>query len=243
MPAIGCHCPVCRSADARNNRRRCSVLFRVEGVNLLIDTPPDYRDQALKYGIDRVDAALITHTHADHIFGMDDLRRYGFMQGEALPIYGSSETVEELRRFFYYTSDNPAEQRALPRLQFTTFPDNLQIGPLKVTPIDVPHGPGVCTGFVVQHNAFRLGYFPDCSELPENTIKVLQGLDVMILDALRIKPSPSHLTLDQSVAALQAIGAKQSSITHLSHDLDHAETEAGLPAGISVAYDGLEITW
>ena len=244
VPAIACDCAVCKSDDLRDKRRRCSVVFTSGQTKLLVDTPPDFRDQALTFDLQHVDAVLITHTHADHIFGMDDLRRYGFVQQTTIPVFGRANTIEELKRFFYYASNDPRDTRAIPRLDFTEIPDPHTIHGLTIYPIDVPHGPGTCTGFVVvESGGESVGYFPDCSGMPKETIARLQTFDlsIMILDALRIKPSPSHLSLEASLALLKEIGAKQSFMTHLSHDLGHQETMDKLPPGIEVAYDGLEV--
>ncbi len=243
IPAIGCTCDVCRSDDVRNKRRRTSLYVEAGGHHVVIDTPPDFRDQVLTFGVSRVDAVLLTHTHADHIFGFDDLRRFCFMQDMSIPIYGSAETLKSMAVKFSYLFEDSLWRATVPQVDFVAVNESFTIGDVHVEPVEVPHGPMTVYGYVLRHDHRAVGYFPDCSSVDEALIERLQGLDVMILDALREKPHPTHLNLAGSVEALRRIGARKSYITHLCHNLEHARTQSRLPDGVHVPYDGLVESW
>jgi len=241
IPVIGCDCGVCQSSDPRNNRLRSSLYVVVDELHLVIDTSPDFRQQALRHRIPRVDAVLVTHSHADHIFGLDEVRRYNTLQNEVIPVYASDETVGDLRRIFNYIYVEAPPGTFRPRLEMIAVADSFRLGQVRVTPIPVIHGHVKTLGFRIDAGRHSLGYVPDCQEMPERSLALLQGLDVMILDALRHRPHATHLTVEGSVAVLQRIGARRSYLTHMCHDLDHAETQAILPAGIEVSWDGLTV--
>lgn len=244
VPMIGCGCAVCTSADPRNRRRRTSAYLQGGGVSLVVDTAPDFRDQVLTFGVPRVDAVLFTHSHADHIFGFDDIRRFNLMQGGLIPAYASAETVADLKRVFNYViTEPPSAGRYRPRTEFRVIAGPWRMGGLEIEPLDVVHGHTRTLGFLFREGNRTLGYVPDCSEMPPATLERLRGADVMVLDALREKPHPTHLTVADSVALLERIGARKSYMVHMNHEVDHAGLEASLPDRIRAAYDGLTLEW
>ncbi len=243
---IGCDCEVCCSTDRRNRRRRAALLVEGDGHYLLIDAPPDLREQALEYRMKRVDSVLITHAHADHVFGLDDLRRFNTLQKIAIPVYGGQSTIEDLRRIFDYVLRAPEPGVYRPEIIFKEIAAGqpLACGSLKITPFNVEHGKMPTLGYRIDDSqGCSVAYAPDCSAMSRTAISQLAGLDVMILDALRDRPHGAHLTLNDSIALLQHIGASRSFVTHLCHDLDHAATAGRLPDGIDVPWDGMTITW
>ena len=241
IPMIGCHCPVCSSADARNTRRRTSLYVKTEHCAFVIDTPPDFRQQMLDFKIERLDAVVFTHAHADHIFGFDDIRRFNTLSGKVIPAYGEAETLVDVRRVFSYIGNSP-ETGGLyrPLVDFIPVEGTFQIGDVRVTALDVRHGQKM-TGYLLEAGGLRVGYVPDCRAMPAETVGRLKGVDIMILDALRYRPHPSHICVDESVGLLRMIGAGHSYLIHLCHDLDHGELAARLPDGIDVSFDGLRV--
>jgi len=232
------------SRDPRNKRRRSSIYLEAGGSHLVVDTAPDFREQALTFGIPRVDAVLFTHSHADHIFGFDDIRRFNLVQRELIPAYGSEETVENLGRIFdYVRTDPPTPGMYRPQTEFRVIDSARRFGDLAVEPLDVVHGSVRTYGFLFTEGERRFGYVPDCYEMPAATLERLKGVDVMVLDALRPRPHPTHLALDDSVELLKQIGAGSSYIVHMNHDVDHGPVEDSLPDTMRVAYDGLELEW
>lgn len=241
VPLIRCDCGVCRSPDPRNRRRRTSLYLRGGGVHLVVDTPPDFREQMLAYDVQRIDALIYTHSHADHVFGMDDIRRFNTVQGGAIPAYGDAATVADLKRIFSYITLTPPEGLYRPLVDFRVVDAPFAIGDLEVVPVPVEHDGKPTFGFLFREGARRLGYVPDCRSMGEDALELLRGADVMILDALRHRPHRTHLTVRDSVSLLRRIGAGRSYLVHLGHDLDHATTERDLPDGIHLSYDGLEL--
>lgn len=242
VPMIGCACPVCRSSDPRNTRRRAGFHVQSGGVHVIVDTSPDFRDQALTFNIPRVDAVLFTHGHADHIFGFDDIRRFNTVQNEVIPAYGHPATLASIRRIFDYIGHSPVPGLYRPLIAFREATAPFDIGPLHVTPFEVQHDNNPTLGFRFDESPHQsLAYVPDCLSMSDAVVALLQGVDVMVLDALRHRPHKTHMTLAQSLALLDRIRPGRAYLTHMCHDLDHAETEAGLPEHIRLAYDGLTV--
>jgi phosphoribosyl 1,2-cyclic phosphate phosphodiesterase len=239
VPMIGCDCAVCRSTDSRDARMRTSILVEgADGTTLLVDTPPDLRTQALTHGLRRIDAILYTHSHADHIAGLDDVRRFNAINRGPMPIYGDPATVREIRlRFGYAFDPASATGGGLPDLRLWTIGGPFCVRQLEVTPVPILHGRRPILGF--RFGGFA--YLTDCSEIPPASRALLTGLDVLVLDALRRRPHPTHFSLGEAVAVAAEIGARQTYFTHIAHDLGHAETCAGLPPAMTLAYDGLRL--
>jgi phosphoribosyl 1,2-cyclic phosphate phosphodiesterase len=239
VPTIGCHCPVCTSSDPRDRRLRPSVLVSFEGHCVLIDSTPDFRYQALRTPIPRVDAVLFTHSHADHIMGLDDLRPFNYMQRQAIPIYGAGEHLRSIMNAFPYIFDDSPTQSSRPRLEPHTFAAGSVIElcgmPFEVLPL--LHGAGTSYGFRFGNAA----YLTDHSEIPEQSLARLAGLDVLFLDALRHNPHPTHSTVAQALQWIERLRPRRAFLTHICHDLPHALTESTLPAHVRLAYDGLAV--
>lgn len=238
VPMVGCRCRVCTSADPRDKRLRPSVLLRLDQHRVLIDTSPDFRYQALRFGIDRIDAILYTHAHADHILGLDDVRPFNFMQKGDIPIYASSDSLKVIQRTFEYVFDAAPSESSRPRLSMHCFESEpIQLAGIEFEPIRALHGRGTVYGF-------RFGdcaYLTDHSDIPVDSRDRLIGLDVLFLDALRHNPHPTHSTVEESIKTVADLRPRRAYFTHISHDLLHASVEAKLPANVHMAYDGLEI--
>lgn len=242
VPMIGCDCPVCRSADPRNVRRRTSLYLTAGGAHILVDTPPDFREQALTFGLRRIDALLLTHAHFDHLFGFDDIRRFNTIQGHAMPVHASPETLREVQRVFPYVGTTSRTGLYRPLAAFHPIEGPFHAGKVRVTPVAVEHGDAHTYGFRFDCNDRGAGYVPDCHFMSEAAVAAFRGVDVMVLDALRFRPHPNHLSVDESLGLLERIGAPRSFLIHLCHDLDHAALEAQLPAGVRVSHDGLRLS-
>jgi phosphoribosyl 1,2-cyclic phosphate phosphodiesterase len=239
VPAIGCDCAVCTSIDPRDRRLRPSIYLACDDdTRVLVDTSPDLRMQALTHRIRRVDAICLTHAHADHIMGLDDVRRFNAMSGRAMPIYGLPETLDDIHRVFHYAFE-PGKPAAggVPDLQLVPVDGPFRIGRETVVPVPIRHGRATILGFRVG----RFAYLTDCSAIPEPSFALLDGLDTLVLDALRHEPHPTHFTVAGAMAAARRIGAGRTYFTHIAHDLGHAATSAALPPGVALAYDGLWI--
>lgn len=244
IPVIGCDCGVCVSPDPRDRRRRASLYVQAADTHLLIDTSPDFREQALALQLKRVDGVLFTHSHADHIFGFDDIRRFNTIQGSVIPAYASAETMADLRRIFNYVRDyEPVEGVFRPRIEFREVHGPFEIGGIRVEPLPVLHADKATIGYRLSAAGKAVGYVPDCHEMPDETLRQLRGVDVMILDALRHRPHRTHLHLAESLRLLAAIGAGRSFVTHMCHDLGHEETQRAMPEGMAVPHDGLAVEW
>jgi len=241
IPMIGCDCRVCTSSNPKNQRRRCCLYVQADKQHLIFDTPPDFRDQVLTFGVPRVDAVFLTHPHADHIFGFDDVRRFSTLQKMHIPVYGSPETLREMRIKFDYVENASHSFGGVPRVHFIDQTASVQVGEVIVTPLPVQHGVATIYGYRVDHCQQSLAYIPDCNAIPKTTLALLGNLDAMILDGLRPQEHPTHFSIGESVEMLKQIGAKQSFITHLTHSSEHDELQAQLGDAVTVPWDGLAI--
>jgi len=239
---IGCRCAVCRSTDPRDNRTRSSIFLATPLAKILVDTTPDLRQQSLREGLDHLDAVLFTHPHADHLMGFDDLRRFCEIEGGPLPIYGSEATLAQVERTFPYAFNPrnkvPGYVHVVPRIITGPF----ELGGVEITPLPVPHGAVSTLGFLFAHGGRkRLAYLSDCASVPETVRATVAGTEVLIIDGLRDKPHPTHLTVSGAVEAALAIGAQKSFLTHQTHEKSHVDRVRQLPAGIDVTYDGMKL--
>lgn len=235
---IGCQCEVCHSTDPRDQRLRPSICLEQDGVRVLVDTATDLRQQCLRERIDRADAVVYTHAHADHILGFDELRRFNVMSHGPMPIYADAETLSALRRTFAYAFEPPEQLGGgVPQISAHEITGDFTIGGLTFEPLALFHGRRPVLGFRVG----RFAYLTDCNMIPEPTLKRLGGLEVLVLDALRHRPHPTHFSLAEAVTMAGTIGATRTYFTHMCHDLGHEATCATLPAGMTLAHDGLRL--
>lgn len=238
VPVIGCDCAVCRSMDPRNHRTRSSILVETGGLHILIDTATEFRLQALRAGIKQIDAVLYTHCHADHVFGFDDLRIFSQRSGKAVPFYGNYDTIAEMLQVFGYVFRRTQEGGGKPLVTPIVVDGPFQVEGVAVTPIPVYHGNLPIYGYRVGD----LAYITDCSRLPEASLELLRGLKVLILGVIRHEPHPSHMHVDAALKLVARLKPRQTYFTHITHLLDHEQTNRQLPPAVSLAYDGLIIT-
>lgn len=238
VPVIGCTCDVCTSPDSRNHRMRPSIWVEVNQRHLVIDTPAEFRLQAIRYRLPRLDALLYTHAHADHIFGIDDIRRYNQIQREVIPLYASRETLEVLQCMAGYIFNLSGENWSVPKAAPHALDGPFELFGVVVEPLLVWHGRMPVTAFRIG----RMAYVTDCSSIPDETQERLYGLDLLILDALRHRPHPTHLSIPEAVQMIERLKPRRAYLTHLCHEVDHATAEAELPPHIRLAYDGLALT-
>jgi phosphoribosyl 1,2-cyclic phosphate phosphodiesterase len=235
VPMVGCSCETCWSDDPRDNRLRTSVLLQLEEHNVLIDASTDFRQQALRSRIDRIDAILFTHAHADHCFGLDDARPIMFRHG-AMPCFASDITWQGLKRVYSYAFE-PAAYPGVPSITPHSIEGPFSVFGFNVEPLTVVHGKLPVT-------AYRIGgfaYVTDCNLIPDETCSRLEGLDLLVIDALRLKSHPTHLCLDDSLGYIDRLKPRRALLTHISHDIKHSEISLTLPASVEIAYDGLQV--
>jgi phosphoribosyl 1,2-cyclic phosphate phosphodiesterase len=242
VPMIGCDCSICTSSDPRNQRTRPSVLFSFPEGNLLVDTTPEMRLQLLRERVRHVHAIAFTHHHADHLFGLDDARQFPRWIGGPIPIYCEEPTEDTIRRVFSYAFKPGTEHWPagfVPKLHFMRIKPGVTFEVLgqQILPVRLNHGPYPVLGFRVG----GLAYCTDVSKIPDESRPLLEGLDVLVLDALRYEPHPTHFSLSEALAEVERLRPRQTYFTHLSHSFDHGPTSASLPAGIALAYDGLQL--
>ena len=238
VPTLGCHCAVCTSTDPRDNRLRPSVLVSYQDHRVIIDTTPDFRAQSLRARLERVDAVLYTHAHFDHIMGLDDVRPFNLRQKGRLPIYAAPDTMASIQRVFEYMFGDEEKESWVAKLD----PRLIDGGPfdlfgLEFLPVPVQHGKHTIYGFRFGDAA----YLTDHSAIPDSSLDLLRGLDVLFLDALRYKPHPTHSTVERSLETVERLAPRRAFFTHICHDLGHERAEAMLPPNVRLAYDGMEI--
>jgi len=239
VPMIGCECATCRSADSHDRRLRPSIFIETDSARVLVDAGPDLREQALRHRIARVDAIVFTHGHADHILGMDDVRRFNALMRGSMPCYGDAATLEDIRRMFSYVFDSATPKGGgLPQLDLVEIQGPFTVGDLALQPVPIWHGARRILGF----RAGGFAYLTDCNRIDEAAWPLLERLDVLVLDALREKPHPTHFSLSEAVATAARIGAARTFFTHMAHDLPHEATNARLPDGMRLAHDGLVLS-
>ena len=237
-PAVGCSCAICTSMDPRNKRTRCSSLITLDsGENILIDTGPDLRNQALRENIKRVDAVLYTHTHADHLHGIDDLRAFCQIQRKQIPLYAKEDAVAHITQKFGYVLREPSDFWEMPVLRIESVEAPFVLFGTQITPIPVMHGKSQIFGYRVGN----IAYLTDVSEIPESSFALLQDLDILLLDCLRETTHPTHINIEQSLAYIGHIKAKQSYMIHMTHDLEYTTLTNKLPKGVFVGFDGLKL--
>lgn len=238
VPMIGCTCPVCTSDDPRDQRNRPSIYLElVDGTCVLVDTTPDLRRQALSFGISRVDAILFTHCHADHVMGLDDVRRFNALQHGSIPCYGDARTLDELRAVFAYIFTVKSEGGGLPQITLYPVDGPFTVGAQTIVPVPVMHG----TREILGYRIGSFAYLTDCSGIPESSWPLLQGVETLVIDALRHRPHPTHFSVSESLEVIARLRPARAFLTHVCHDLGHASTSAMLPAGVELAYDGLTL--
>lgn len=238
VPVLGCHCAVCSSSDPRNNRTRCSVLLEWSGHKVLIDTATDFRQQALREGIEQIDSVLFTHAHADHVHGIDDLRTFTLRTGNAIPAYADRGVLDRLKGLFSYIFSESDAPGYRPRLQVNEVVGPFELFGQTVIPIPLLHGPGESLGYRVGN----LAYIVDCSALPESSWRLLQGVEVLVIDALRFREHESHFSISEAIEVAQKLRVPRTLLTHLTHDIDYPRHSTGLPEGVEFAYDGQTLT-
>ena len=240
IPMIGCSCAVCQSTDPRDNRTRPSIYIEVaDGPSVLVDTSTDLRQQALTRHVRRVDAILFTHSHADHVMGFDEVRRFNAISGASIAAYADARTSADLRRMFNYVFDPPKEKGGgIPQLTLTTIDGPFAVGNVRVQPVPLMHGSRPILGF--RFGAFA--YLTDCSAIPDQSWPLLENLDVLVLDALRHRPHPTHFTVAEALEVVDRVKPSRTYFTHICHDLAHEATNRSLPPSVELAYDGLALT-
>jgi phosphoribosyl 1,2-cyclic phosphate phosphodiesterase len=241
VPRIGCGCPVCVSPDPRDKRTRCSLYIESPALNWVVDTGADFRSQCLREGVRKVDAVLYTHAHTDHVLGFDDLRPF-CQPNRPLPIYGSAATLESLASIFAFafnpTVRVPGYVYPLPNVIDGEF----DLGGLRVLPLDLPHGRVTSTGYLFSRgDTPLLAYLTDCKTVPSEVEKAVAGVKHLVLDALRKRPHPTHMSIGEALEVVERVGAESVWLTHLCHEHSHGELEGELPIGVRVAYDGLTL--
>jgi len=237
VPTLACQCRVCTSSDWRDKRTRPSMLVRFDGRALVIDTTPDFRAQALRESMDRLDAVLFTHSHADHILGLDDVRVFYFRQQKPIPIYAEPQCMIHIQRTFKYIFEADYPYGGVARLEPHLIDGPFDVEGLKINPVPVMHGNLPILGFRIN----QVAYLTDVSEIPESSYPLLQDLEVLILDTLRTRPHPTHLTVEQALSVMERLKVRKGFCTHIAHDLGHEETNARLPPHVRLAYDGLQL--
>lgn len=238
VPTIGCSCQVCHSTDPRDTRLRPSILVQHLQRNIIIDTTPDFRAQVLRAGVQRLDAIVYTHAHADHIFGLDDIRPFNYHQRDRIPIFVSRPAFAVIQRVFEYVFDAKERNTNVPKLDVNLIDESpFDVLGLQFEPIPLRHGNDTIFGY----RFGNVAYLTDHSEIPQSSLDRLHGLEVLFLDALRYRPHPTHSTIEKSIETAELLHPKQTYFTHMCHDVGHAATQATLPPGIFLAWDGLEI--
>ncbi|MCR5414595.1 MAG: MBL fold metallo-hydrolase [Kiritimatiellae bacterium] len=263
VPQIGCDCPVCTSADPRDRRRRCGAYVSSAEGAFLIDTPPELRLACIEYGIRKVDAVLLTHAHMDHVAAFDDMRRFNTINGEKVPCdpdspgangrtfriigkpmecYALPETIAQMHTIFPYIGAKGGENGLFrPQMVFVDNTSPFTVAGIRATVLRVEHG-FPCCGYLLEEGRSRLGYISDCHVIPDDAVEKLRGVDAMVLNCLRVREHPTHLSMARALEYIERIAPKKAYLIHMCHDFTHRQWLEMLPAGVEPAYDGLELT-
>jgi phosphoribosyl 1,2-cyclic phosphate phosphodiesterase len=243
VPMIGCDCDVCLSSDPRDNRTRSSIYVKTPEAAWVVDTGPDFRAQCLREKVSWLDAVVYTHAHTDHVTGFDDLRRFCDARGGTMPIYAAEETLEKLTQMFSFAFDGTAVFPGYVKPEAHVIDGPFTLGETTLEPLRVTHGRAHVFGYLLSRNGEkRVAYISDCKTVSPEALEAVRGVPVLIVDALRRREHPTHMSVEEALAFREVVGAKQTWFTHLCHDLGHAATEAELPDDVRVAFDGLKIT-
>ncbi|HID56565.1 TPA: MBL fold metallo-hydrolase [Candidatus Poribacteria bacterium] len=237
VPMIACDCPVCRSNDPKNKRTRTSILVSYNGRNILVDTTPELRIQTIRCDVRRVDAVLFTHHHADHLHGLDDLRRFSDIQRMRIPCYGNEKTIRRIETVFDYAIKAKNLGGGIPRIETHVIKGEFELFGLRICPLKLLHGRMEILGYRFEDVA----YATDCSAIPTETAERMRGLKLLILDALRFRPHPTHFNISQALEVVERLKPERTLFVHMTHDVDHHTTNAMLPDGVELAYDGMVV--
>lgn len=240
VPMVGCNCDVCRSTDTRDRRTRAAAWLCGPDVSILFDAGPDLRQQCLAQRLTSLDAVLLTHTHADHLHGLDDLRAFTQRAKRPLPLFASADDAKQVRQKFAYIFEDNMDRFGwgIPRLEMHEIAaEPFVVAGLSVQPVPLLHGPWQTTGYRIG----SMAYLTDCSQIPESSWALLEGLDLLVIDALRWRTHPTHLSIDESLAVAERLRPKRMVLTHLSHEVSHAQDSPKLPSGVQFAYDGMRL--
>lgn len=244
IPVVGCDCMVCHSTDPKDKRLRSSVYLRTPEMMWVVDTGPDFRTQCLRENIRQVDAALFTHPHMDHVTGFDDLRRFTVEEDHFIPVHASPECMEVLERMYIYAFNGENRYRGYLKPLPKPIHGPFELGTTSVTPLPAQHGKVETTGFLFSREGQKLcAYIPDCKTLLPPAMEALQGVDTLIIDALRHTPHPTHMNFEEALAVQKAVQPRQTWFTHIQCEIMHAVEEPKLPRGVNIAYDGLKLEW
>lgn len=238
VPVLGCKCPTCSSEDPHDIRTRSSVYIQTDTTRILVDTATELRIQSLQYQVNRVDAVLITHCHADHVSGFDDLRRFNELQGDMIPVYGHQEALDGIQRMFPYIFDDRVQEGGgKPHIQIIKINAQFMVAGINIIPIPVWHGDILVYGYRIANFA----YITDVSRIPDSSLELLQDLDLLVLGVLRFRPHPTHFNLESGLKMIRLLKPRRSLLTHICHEFKHNEVNRSLPNGVELAYDGEQI--
>lgn len=238
VPVIGCNCDTCNSSDKKNIRWRSSILIEKKSIFILIDTSPEFRFQALKYNINKIDAVMFTHRHADHVHGFDDLRRFNELTGKTIPCYANETTVKSIKNMYpYIFKFRKNDHTSKPKVTMNVINGNFEIEGIKIQPVPIFHGKEMILGYRIDDFA----YLTDCSKVPADSLPLLKNLDVLVIGALRYTYHPNHLSVDEVIPVINKIKPNKAYLTHMTHDIEYNTLNNYLPDHIEPAYDGLTV--